>query len=162
MHYLNQCSQFVRLDADSRATFVRSAVLCELCLKPKHNAKQCRSRRCCGLNDCRGLHHPLLRPPTQPSAKSTGLTCQKNAAQTSASTVPADRVTGQPWRSAYCLVPCFQTTVIPSSSTAERAQTTMASASTVFSTDSRLFVVHFVSSFSQSECGTIYRLACED
>ncbi|GAA49665.1 NIMA (never in mitosis gene a)-related kinase 6, partial [Clonorchis sinensis] len=77
IHHLDQCPRFARLDTDSRATFVHSAVLCELCLKPRHSAKQCRSRRCCGLNGCEGLHHPLLHPPTQPSAKSARPTCQE-------------------------------------------------------------------------------------
>ncbi|GAA48827.1 protein disulfide-isomerase [Clonorchis sinensis] len=77
MHYLDQCAQLVRLDAYSRATFVCSAVRCEHCPKPRHKAKQCRSRRCCGLNGREGLHHPLLYPPTQPSAKSARPTCQE-------------------------------------------------------------------------------------
>ncbi|GAA47320.1 hypothetical protein CLF_100216 [Clonorchis sinensis] len=41
-YYLDQCTQFVRLNADSRATSVHSAVLCKISLKPRHNAKQCR------------------------------------------------------------------------------------------------------------------------
>ncbi|WP_164977086.1 DUF1759 domain-containing protein, partial [Lacticaseibacillus rhamnosus] len=59
-HYLDQCLSFQSLTPDERRSYVQNAALCILCLKPKHHANQCKSRRFCGVNQCSQQHHPLL------------------------------------------------------------------------------------------------------
>ena len=62
-HYLDSCTQFISLTQQERLSFVNQTDLCELCLKPNHEAKACRSRRNCGQDSCCSLHHPLLHEP---------------------------------------------------------------------------------------------------
>ncbi|CAH8485099.1 unnamed protein product [Dicrocoelium dendriticum] len=59
-HYLDQCDDFRNLSLNKRLEFCRAHRLCQLCLKPNHDLLNCRSRRCCGSNNCKLLHHPLL------------------------------------------------------------------------------------------------------
>ncbi|CAH8527045.1 unnamed protein product [Dicrocoelium dendriticum] len=59
-HYLDQCDDFRNLSLNKRLEFCHAHRLCQLCLKPNHDLVNCRSRRCCGSNNCKLLHHPLL------------------------------------------------------------------------------------------------------
>lgn len=69
-HYLDQCPSFRALSLYQRKVYIADNILCTLCLKPKHQASQCRTRKTCGLNQCNKQHHPLLHDVSEGSAYS--------------------------------------------------------------------------------------------
>lgn len=77
-HYLDQCGRFRQLDIQARTKLCRDKELCFLCLKSNHNHSLCRSRKNCGLNQCKAPHHPLLHVhpvDRSPNPKDTEAVC---------------------------------------------------------------------------------------
>ncbi|XP_028168406.1 uncharacterized protein LOC114358595 isoform X6 [Ostrinia furnacalis] len=56
-HYLNQCNNFLALNARERYRAVKSFHLCTNCLGNNHNVSNCRSSHC---KYCKGKHNTLL------------------------------------------------------------------------------------------------------
>ena len=69
-HYLDQCQLFEDMTVAARYSTLKRHNLCFLCLKPNHSMKTCRSRKDCGLNGCRGHHHPMLHQSGSPDDRS--------------------------------------------------------------------------------------------
>ncbi|XP_054745916.1 uncharacterized protein LOC129250308 [Anastrepha obliqua] len=62
-HTLSDCYEFRALSQSDRWKFVRENKLCLRCFK-SHFIRRCNSKRCCGVDDCRMAHHPLLHNGT--------------------------------------------------------------------------------------------------
>ncbi|XP_062699455.1 uncharacterized protein LOC134284515 [Aedes albopictus] len=58
-HQISNCETFRSLTVDARWKAVWTKNLCRTCLVP-HRKWPCRSRRECGLDNCRSRHHPML------------------------------------------------------------------------------------------------------
>ncbi|XP_055623726.1 uncharacterized protein LOC129767128 [Toxorhynchites rutilus septentrionalis] len=58
-HRIAESPEFKKLSLDDRWKAMRQKGLCRLCLIP-HRSWPCRSKRECGIGDCRMRHHPLL------------------------------------------------------------------------------------------------------
>ncbi len=59
-HALKDCKQFRQLAMEKRLDAVKRAKACIRCLEAGHFGKNCESKRPCGLNSCKKLHHALL------------------------------------------------------------------------------------------------------
>lgn len=57
-HQLPRCSKFKEKSLEERRTFIKDNKLCYGCVKPGHNAKECRHRHTCEL--CKGRHPTCL------------------------------------------------------------------------------------------------------
>lgn len=57
-HQLSKCSKFKEKSIEERRTFIKDNKLCYGCVKPGHNAKECRQRHTCEL--CKGRHPTCL------------------------------------------------------------------------------------------------------
>ena len=59
-HPLFLCSKFKGLNAEERLKLVKEKACCINCLKPGHNAKDCRNQRICNTGECKEKHSFLL------------------------------------------------------------------------------------------------------
>ncbi|KAJ8262890.1 hypothetical protein COCON_G00153470 [Conger conger] len=57
-HQLHNCTKFTEKVIEERRRYVQENKLCYSCLRPGHNAKDCRSRQTC--NSCKGRHPTSL------------------------------------------------------------------------------------------------------
>ena len=57
-HQLPKCTDFKEKSLEERRTFIKNNKLCYGCVKPGHNAKECRHRHTCEL--CKGRHPTCL------------------------------------------------------------------------------------------------------
>ncbi|XP_036340502.1 uncharacterized protein LOC118749827, partial [Rhagoletis pomonella] len=57
---LNECQSFLHMTSDDRWKQVKALKLCFSCLRKGHRTQQCLSRKSCGKNGCRQVHHHLL------------------------------------------------------------------------------------------------------
>lgn len=64
-HQISSCETFRSLTVDARWKAVRTKNLCRTCLVP-HRKWPCRSKRECGLDNCRSRHHPMLHAQYTP------------------------------------------------------------------------------------------------
>ncbi|XP_075167626.1 uncharacterized protein LOC142239729 [Haematobia irritans] len=58
-HFLYECPDFTSLSVNNRRNFIRSNNLCLRCFK-RHHIKRCRSKRQCGVDNCKMPHNSLL------------------------------------------------------------------------------------------------------
>ncbi|XP_058464504.1 uncharacterized protein LOC131438467 [Malaya genurostris] len=61
-HPVYQCSEFKKLDIQSKRDLVQKAKLCYNCLRSSHIVKDCSSKSSCRTTDCKKRHHTLLCP----------------------------------------------------------------------------------------------------
>ncbi|XP_044755156.1 uncharacterized protein LOC123314105 [Coccinella septempunctata] len=59
-HYIQDCSKINQDDVETRWETVTRRKLCFSCLKNNHQTMKCRSKRQCGINNCKRSHHKLL------------------------------------------------------------------------------------------------------
>lgn len=59
-HKTSQCLILLNLSADNRILKVGEKKLCFSCLVAGHSTKNCRSKKQCGIDDCKFTHHPML------------------------------------------------------------------------------------------------------
>uniref|UniRef100_A0A5S6Q607 Peptidase aspartic putative domain-containing protein n=1 Tax=Trichuris muris TaxID=70415 RepID=A0A5S6Q607_TRIMR len=59
-HPLEKCPQFLPLSPHRRAETLKNFSLCFACFKSSHKARDCRSKKECGIDNCRMRHHPLI------------------------------------------------------------------------------------------------------
>ncbi|KRY08159.1 hypothetical protein T12_7544 [Trichinella patagoniensis] len=57
------CQRFLDAEYSARTSMSREKGVCYKCLKTGHRARECRTRRPCGVDRCRQPHHQLLHPP---------------------------------------------------------------------------------------------------
>ncbi|XP_037943341.1 uncharacterized protein LOC119676179 [Teleopsis dalmanni] len=88
-HKLSSCRQFKSLSIPSRWEFVKESRLCFSCLQRGHSLMECRSKRECGIDECRRMHHQLLHQSaakaikTMPPVTSTSTSSSTEVASTS-------------------------------------------------------------------------------
>lgn len=59
-HGLDKCPKFKKMDMNQRREIVRAARACNGCLRIGHFIRECRSKRECGVSECKRRHHPLM------------------------------------------------------------------------------------------------------
>ncbi|XP_044761992.1 uncharacterized protein LOC123319195 [Coccinella septempunctata] len=59
-HYIQDCSKINQDDVETRWETVTRRKLCFSCLKNNHQTMKCRSKRQCGIDNCKRSHHKLL------------------------------------------------------------------------------------------------------
>jgi hypothetical protein len=67
-HFAFDCRKFTQLSLKERQDVVQDRKICQSCLKSsKHETSRCYTKKVCGKNDCKELHHPLLHTETSSS-----------------------------------------------------------------------------------------------
>ena len=59
-HHVESYQKFQGIPLEKRASNVKKHLLCFSCLTQGHRAKDCRKKKTCQIDECKGKHHPLL------------------------------------------------------------------------------------------------------
>ena len=95
-HLIQFCNRFLRMPVDEKQATVLEKRLCFGCLAPNHMQSKCKSKKTCGIRNCKLSHHRLLhgsKPFTSRKNESPQHSAVASTSRTSASSAVAEPTT---------------------------------------------------------------------